>query len=76
MTRKEIEAILTEFGWIETNSEISCASNNSVYMCWINAQNVEVFLGNYFVEIITQSHAYPYKDTCSTREEVIDFLMK
>jgi hypothetical protein len=76
MTREEVESILEELGWVNTRKELTSEDNDSVYVEWINAQEVEVFVGNYYLEIETQGTAYPYKDTCSTRQEVIEYLLK
>lgn len=76
MTRNEVESVLEELGWVNTKKEITTEGNNSVYICWVNAYDIEVFVGNYYIEIDTQMHAYPYKDTCSTRQELIEFLLK
>lgn len=75
MTREEVEAIIEEYGWVNTGKEMPHESNKSVYICWVNSADIDVYVGNYYIEIVTQGHAFPYKDACSTRQEIIDFLL-
>lgn len=75
MIREEIETILEDMGWVNTEQVITSEGNKSVYIRWVNSADTDVYVGNYYIEIATRGDAFPYKDACSTRQEIIDFLL-
>jgi len=73
MELNDVLKVLEEYHYQDTGK---IEGTHSKYKVFENPHREEkVYLGSYFIEIETCSHAYPWKDKISTIDELKTFLV-
>lgn len=71
MLKSEVIDLLFNMGFIKDLSFVS--EGNSKYDKYVKKNEI-MYLGNYFIENESLPHAFPYKDSDSTKKDLIEFI--